>query len=134
MIRPFVNTIILFILLVFLQVFIFNSIQFSNLINPYFYVIYILLLPFETPGWILLVSSFFLGFTIDSFSNTLGLHASACTFMAVIRPSVLKWFSPRDGYEPGTLPRLSYYGFGWFMKYTILLVFAHHFVIFFCNS
>jgi rod shape-determining protein MreD len=131
MIRPFVNTIIFFVVLVFLQVFIFNSIQFSNLINPYFYVIFILLLPFETPGWILLISSFFIGFFIDSFSNTMGLHAAACTFTAVIRPSVLKWFAPRDGYEPGTLPRLTYYGFGWFMKYTILLVFAHHFILFF---
>jgi rod shape-determining protein MreD len=131
MIKPYINTIFIFIVLVFLQVFVFNSIQFSGLINPYFYVIYILLLPFETPGWILLLSSFFLGFTIDTFSNTLGLHAAACTFMAVLRPSVLNSFSPRDGYEPGTLPRLSYYGFTWFLKYTLILVFVHHIVLFY---
>jgi rod shape-determining protein MreD len=131
MIRPFVNSVFLFILLVILQVFVFNTIQFSNLINPYIYVIYILLLPFETPGWILLVSSFLLGFSVDTFSNTLGFHAAACTFMAVLRPSILNSFAPRDGYEPGTLPRLSYYGFTWFLKYTLLLVFAHHVVLFY---
>jgi rod shape-determining protein MreD len=131
MIKPFINSIFFFVVLIVLQVFVFNSIQFSGLINPYFYVIYILLLPFETPGWILLISSFFLGFFVDTFCNTLGLHTAACTFMAVLRPSVLKSFSPRDGYEPGTLPRLSYYGFTWFLKYTLLLVLAHHIILFY---
>lgn len=131
MIKSYVNSVLFFVILVLLQVFVFNSIQFSGLINPYFYVIYILLLPFETPGWILLLSSFLLGFTVDTFSNTLGLHSAACTFMAVLRPSVLKSFSPRDGYEPGTLPRLSFYGFTWFLKYTLILVLVHHFILFY---
>ncbi len=131
MIRRQINHIILFVLLIFLQVIFFNNIQFSFLIVPYFYVLFVLLLPFETPGWLLLLSSFLLGIIIDLFSNTLGIHAFATTFVAYVRPAILKSFAPRDGYEPGTMPRISYYGFYWFLKYTIVMVLIHHTVLFY---
>ena len=51
--------------------------------------------------------------------------------MAFLRPYVLEMSAPRDGYEPGTSPRLSYYGFQWFLRYTVILVFAHHFFLFY---
>ncbi|NJK85385.1 MAG: hypothetical protein HC906_04860 [Bacteroidales bacterium] len=54
-----------FIILVLLQVFVFNNIHLSGFIVPYIYILFILLLPFETPGWLLLVSAFLLGFSID---------------------------------------------------------------------
>jgi hypothetical protein len=77
------------------------------------------------------LSSFLLGLFMDFFSQSLGMHAAACTFMAFLRPSILKAFSPRDGYEPGTLPRIQFYGFTWFLKYAMVLILAHHFVLFY---
>lgn len=133
MIKQLGNTVFSFILLVFLQVVLFNHVQFSGLINPYFYAIFILLLPFETPKSILLISSFLIGLSVDAFSHTLGMHAAACTMMAALRPGILKRFSPRDGYEPNTLPRISFYGLFWFAKYTILLILVHHFTLFYCE-
>ena len=47
----FVRNIIRFVFLVLLQVLILNNIQFSGYINPYFYIYFILLLPFDTPRW-----------------------------------------------------------------------------------
>jgi rod shape-determining protein MreD len=120
-----------FILLVLFHVLVLNNIQFSGFVNPFMYVLFILLLPFETPRWVLLVSGFLLGLSIDIFSNTLGLHASATLFMAFLRPYVLGVISPRDGYETGTYPRVFYYGITWFLRYTIILVFAHHLFLFY---
>lgn len=120
-----------FFLLILLQVFIFNKIQFSNLINPYFYVLFVLLLPFDMPRTVMLFWAFLLGLGVDLFSNTLGMHAAACTWMAFVRPAVLKWLSPREDYEPGTLPTIYFYGMRWFVGYTIILVFFHHFGLFF---
>ncbi|MFP4023455.1 MAG: rod shape-determining protein MreD [Thiohalospira sp.] len=120
-----------FILLVLLQVFVLNNIQFSGYINPYIYVVFILTLPFETPKWLLLVLGFSMGITIDLFSNTIGMHSSATVFMAFLRPFVLKIISPRDGYESETYPQLRYYGGSWFLKYSIILVFAHHLFLFY---
>jgi len=120
-----------FILLVFLQVFILNNIQFSGYINPYIYVMFILVLPFETPKWFLLILAFIMGLTVDLFSSTLGMHSTATVFMAFLRPYVLKIISPRDGYESETLPQLRYYGASWFIKYSTILIVAHHFVLFY---
>jgi rod shape-determining protein MreD len=131
MIRSLINYIISFFILIFLQILVFNNIQFSGFINPYFYVIFIILLPFETPGWLLLTTSFLLGISVDIFSHTLGMHAAACTFMAFIRPTILKSFAPRDGYEAGTMPRLSIFGLEWFAKYALILIFLHHLVLFY---
>jgi hypothetical protein len=55
--RDVITNIFRFILLVFLQFFVLNHIQFSGFVNPYLYVLFVLWLPFETPAWLLLLSS-----------------------------------------------------------------------------
>jgi rod shape-determining protein MreD len=120
--------------LVLLQVLILNNIELSGFINPYFYIMFILLLPFETPKWLLLVSSFALGLSIDLFSHTLGMHAFACVLVAYIRPYLLKVIAPREGYDAGTTPGVKNFGLDWFMKYAVILVFAHHFTLFFIET
>jgi hypothetical protein len=125
------RNILRFLILILAQILIFNNIQFSGYINPYIYILFIILMPFETPKWMLLVSAFLLGLTIDIFSDTLGMHTIATLFMAFLRPYVLNIISPRDGYEPGTFPRVSYYGLAWFTRYAFILILAHHFVLFY---
>ena len=131
MIKIFSRNIIRFLFLVFIQVLIFNNIQFSGLINPYIYVIFILLLPFKTPTWALLGLAFLLGISVDLFANTPGMHSTATVLMAFLRPYVLSIIAPRDGYETGTFPRLYYYGFFWFLKYAAILVTIHHLSLFY---
>ncbi len=125
-----VKNIIRFIILILLQVTIFNNIQLSGFINPYLYVLFILLLPFETPPWLLLALSFFMGLSIDVFSNTIGIHASACVFMGFLRPFVLNYISVRDNYESNIEQGLYVYGFSWFFKYALILILAHHSFLF----
>lgn len=113
------------------QILIVNNIQINEYFLPQFYILFILLLPFETPRWLLLVSAFTLGISVDLFTQTPGMHAAASVFMAFLRPWILEMSAPRDGYETGTFPRLYYYGFQWFLRYTVILVLAHHFVLFY---
>jgi rod shape-determining protein MreD len=122
---------LMYVFLVLFQVLILNNIQFSGYINPYMYVLFILLLPFEIPSWLLLLFGFVLGLSMDLFTHTIGMHTSATVIMAFLRPYVLNLFAPRDGYETGTYPRISYYGLSWFFKYAAILVFLHHFVLFY---
>lgn len=124
------KNIIRFVVLVFIQVAILNNIQVSGFVNPYMYILFILLLPFEIPNWLLLLLSFILGLSIDVFSGTVGMHASACVFMAYVRPYVLNYLSLRDGYEVGTYPGIAYFGFAWFFKYALSLIVAHHSFLF----
>jgi rod shape-determining protein MreD len=131
MIKVLPRNIARFIVLIIAQILLFNNIQFSGYINPYIYVLFILLLPFETPRWALLISAFLLGLTVDLFAETIGMHTAATVFMAFMRPYVLNFISPRDGYESGTFPRVAYYGVGWFTKYSFFLVLAHHLFLFY---
>lgn len=131
MIKVLPRNIFRFIIVVLLQVLVFNNIELGGYLNPYVYIIFIILLPFETPGWALLVLGFLLGFSVDVFSETLGMHTVATVFMAFVRPMALSIFAPRDGYESGSYPRVYYYGLQWFVKYALVLVFTHHAVLFF---
>ena len=119
------------LLLVLFQVLLLDHIKLGGYINPYLYVLLILLLPFETPKSLLLIIGFTFGLIIDIFSNTLGMHASATTFMAFLRPGVINIISARDNIETQAQPRLANMGFDWFLKYIFFLVFAHHFFLFF---
>ncbi len=123
-----------FVFFVILQVLILNRIEFSGYINPYLYVIVLLTLPFETPKWLLLVTAALLGLSIDMFSNSPGMHMAASLFLAYLRPITLTRISPRDNYEPGTLPLPAFYGFPWFFKYAAILVLLHHLFYFTIES
>ncbi|MDR2037423.1 MAG: hypothetical protein LBQ60_05820 [Bacteroidales bacterium] len=134
MIRTVSINILRFVLLVFIQLFILNNIQFSGFVNPYLYVLFILWLPFETPAWLLLLSSFAIGMVIDVASATIGYHTIATVFMAYLRFHLLGFIAPHDGYEPGMSPTVPSLGFSWFMKYITILVLAHHLVLFWVES
>ncbi|HAZ04067.1 MAG TPA: rod shape-determining protein MreD [Marinilabiliales bacterium] len=130
MIKTLQQNIFLFILLVLLQVGVLNNIQLGSYLNPYMYVLFILLLPINTPNWLVLVVSFILGLIIDMFADTIGMHASATVFMGFLRPLILQAITNRDNYDSGTSPRIHYFGFFWFLKYTLVLVFSHHLFLF----
>jgi hypothetical protein len=130
-----INTILryslIFILLILSQVLLFNNIQFSGFVNPYVYLLFILLLPMEIPSWLLLLLSFTLGLIIDFFSGSPGVHTSATVLAGFVRPYVLRIVSPRDGYESGSDPSLFNYGFRWFASYALLMVLIHHITLFY---
>lgn len=131
MINLVVRNIFRMIFLVAFQVAILNNIRMGGFINPYLYVLFILLLPFETPKWLLLISAFALGLSVDIFSGTPGLHSAACVFMAFCRPGVLGLVSSRQEYEPGIQPLIRDLGFKWFFSYSLILVSVHHLILFY---
>lgn len=120
-----------FILLILIQVLVFNNIQFSGFVNPYVYILFIMLLPLEIPAWLLLFLSFATGMVMDFFSNSPGMHTSASVLAGFARPYVLRILSPRDGYESGPNPSISAYGFRWFFIYTSVIVVIHHTALFY---
>jgi hypothetical protein len=120
-----------FIFLVLFQVLILNHTNLSGFINPYFYVYFILLLPFVTPKWLLLLSAFLMGISIDFFSNTMGINAAASVMMAFARPLIIKAISTGTEYEVGERPSLKNQDMKWFVYYCVFLIFIHHFVLFY---
>ena len=123
-----------FVVLVLLQVLVINHIRLGGYVHPYIYMIFIMLLPFSTPKWQLLVLGFALGLTVDLFTGTLGLHAGATTLMAFCRPSIIKLVSGNQKFENITEPNLGQLGGIWFFRYALCMVFIHHLALFFLES
>ena len=117
---------LIFILVVLLQGLVVNNLEFSEYLNPMIYPVMIMLLPFEMTALVTMVFALFLGIGVDAFSNTFGLHTSSLLLIAYLRPTVLKYIKPREGYELSLLPTIHDMGFVWFFTYTTVLLFIHH--------
>jgi hypothetical protein len=120
-----------FIFLIIFQVLILNNVQMGGFVNPYLYVLFILMLPVETPGWLLLLLSFAIGLSIDLFENTAGMHTSASVFMAFCRPYLLNMIAPREGFDHGSKLTIQKFGLAWFLTYAGILILLHHLALFY---
>jgi len=130
MIRTIIVNLLRFIVLVFIQVFLLKNIALYNLSTPYLYILFILLLPFETPNLLLFPLAFILGLTIDAFYDTPGLHAAACVLLAMVRVIFINITVQKEGFDNEPEPTLSVMGFRWFIAYVLVLTLFHHFFLF----
>ncbi|GER58178.1 rod shape-determining protein MreD [Patiriisocius marinus] len=105
-----------------------NNINFLGYINPYLYILFILIFPFTGNKSLLIGLSFLLGLSIDFFSDSGGVHAAASVFIAYLRPFLLK-FSFGVSYEYNAI-KLSKVTFSERLIYISLMVILHHLVLF----
>jgi len=117
-----------FILLLAAQVIIFNNFNFLGYINPFPYILFIILYPVNGNKYGLLAASFFLGLTMDLFCNSGGVHAAACLMLAYFRPSLFK-FSFGLSYEYQTV-RLNDVLTPERFSFILLAVIIHHISLF----
>lgn len=120
--------IVRFVLLVFLQVFLLNNINLAGYINPYIYILFILLYPSDGNQSLLIFLSFLLGLSVDIFEDSGGVHAAACAFVAYVRPIVLK-YSFGLSYEYNSV-KLKKAAVVEQLTYIASIIFLHHFVMF----
>ncbi len=117
-----------FVILILVQTFILNHINFLGWLNPYIYIIFILLAPININKSLFLLLSFILGLTIDMFGDSGGVHAAACLIIAFFRPVALRTVFGLS-YEFQTV-KLGNTGFGEKLAYVTLMVLTHHIVLF----
>ena len=120
---------LLFVILVALQVFVLNNILLFGYVNPYLYITFILFFPLQTNRFNLLLSSFFLGLSIDFFSDTGGIHAFASVFIAYVRLFFIRlYFNKLEADYP--FFQLRSEPFGKVFNYAVTLTILHHFLLF----
>lgn len=123
-----ITNILRFVILLALQVIIFNRIDLFSFLNPYPYILFIILYPVSGNRAGLLLSSFAIGILLDMFLNSGGSHAVACVTLAYIR-SVFFRFSFGVSYEYQTIKindRLSPERF----SFILISVVTHHLILF----
>lgn len=131
--RVVIVNLIRWIVLVFVQIFLLKNMAFYDLSTPFIYVLFLLLLPFNTPNILLYLLAFITGLTLDAFYDTMGVHASACVVLAFVRISFISISLNRDAIDDPE-PSLSYMGFQWFTLYAFLCIITHHLVLFFLEA
>jgi len=122
-----VNT-LRFIILILVQVMVLNNIRFLGYVNPYLYILFILLYPVKNNRSLFIFLSFLLGLSIDMFSDSGGVHAAACVTIAFIRPAVLK-FTFGALYEHQTV-KFATAEFISNLTYITILTIIHHVILF----
>ena len=120
-----------FTFLLLLQVLVISHIHISSQITPYIYILAVLLLPFNTPKWALLVSAFVLGFFVDIFSGTMGLHMAVTVLLAFVRPTLLSLISFGRDVNSDDTPDMKGLGVDWFISYVSVMILLHHTALFF---
>ena len=122
------TNIIRFVSLVLLQVLLLNHINFLGYINPYLYILFIIIYPLDGNRSLLIFLSFLLGLSVDFFGDSGGIHAAACVLIAYMRPLILK-FSFGVSYEYNMI-KINKAPIIERITYISLMVFVHHLVLF----
>lgn len=125
---------ILFFVMVILQVFLFSRIGISIYVNPLVYIAFLILLPMEIAGALLLVLGMVLGMTVDFFMGTAGINTIATLFAAFCRPAVLTLLVGKDKVKEGGVPNVNRIGLKRFLRYAGVIVLLHGTVFFVLES
>lgn len=117
-----------FILLLLAQVLIFNRMDLFGFVNPFPYILFIILYPVNGNKTGLLLASFLLGLIMDMFWNSGGVHTAACLILAYFRPAIFK-FSFGLSYEYQTV-KLNDSLTPERFSFILIAVVIHHFTLF----
>lgn len=134
-----IKNIIRFVVILLIQVLILNKVTLQwwsqptgfPVFIPYLYPLFILLLPFDTPVFIMLLAGFVCGLSVDVFMNTTGMHAFATVLIAYFRINVLNALLPKNLVEyAGQTPSVKNMGWLPFVIYVAFLIVMHHAIFF----
>lgn len=118
-----------FVFLILLQVLLLNQIYFFGYLNPIFYILFIFLYPIEKNKTVFLIISFFLGLTIDVFSNSGGVNAFATVLIAYIRLPLLHIIQNKTEFDY-MLFKIKQLNIFQATIYIFSLTFIHHLALF----
>jgi rod shape-determining protein MreD len=120
---------IVFVVLLLSQALVFNHIRLLGCATVLLYVYFVVMFPRNYPRWALLLWSFFMGLSVDLFSNTPGLTAASLTLTGFLQPYLLELFLPREAAE-NIKSSVATLGFVKFLTLASALVLIHCVVFF----
>jgi len=115
--------IFLCLIFLFFEVFVLNKVEIGMGTQLFILPLYIMLLPFETSVFILMLIGFFLGIFADIMLNTFGINASSLLLTAYLRPIIFNIFILNE--ENNVMKRMTISNMGWAvfnLSYGLLLL------------
>ncbi|MBR6065679.1 MAG: rod shape-determining protein MreD [Paludibacteraceae bacterium] len=118
-----------YLLVMLLQVLLFDQLQLWGACHPYIYVLCLLMMPITLPHNVDMLIGAFAGFIMDIFCNSLGVHMAACILLMYIRPYLIG-FIVNDKDRLNEQISLHAIGMEALLKYTVIMVLIHHLTVF----
>ena len=120
--KTLLQNILRFLILLLVQVLVIDQLQLSIYCRP--------ALPVSIPRWAELFIGFFVGLTLDSFANTLGINMAASLLICYIRPLLIKAMISDENIVPGFAPSLRTFGTSLYIRFVSILVIIQHLLLF----
>ena len=118
-----------YVLVMVLQVLLFNQLQVWGVCHPYIYVLCLLMMPITLPHSMDMLIGAVVGLVMDVFCNSMGIHTAACILLMFIRPYLLGVIV-NDKDRLNEQISLRAVGMEAFAKYVVILVLMHHMTVF----
>ena len=117
------------ILLLFLQVLLFDNLHWLGLVHPFIYIWAIILLPIELPRWVQMLIGAAIGMVMDLFTHAPGIHMAGCVMIAYLRPLLVAGVVQDIDRLKGAVTSDTI-GMGNWMRILAILVAVHHIIVF----
>ncbi len=130
----FLEYTLIFIAVVLSQVLLFNNLYIDNIVIINITALFIIILPFQIPSWIVLFLSALLGVVIDIFSGTPGINTIASVAVGFLRAEFIPLVlgrgeeTLRGAISSGRLPLARY------LIFIILLILIQNIIVFSLES
>jgi len=126
------RTFVRFLVLVLLQVLLFDHLNFFGLCHPYIYILGLICMPLM-PRWVDMFVAFLIGFVMDMVCSSMGIHTAACVLIAYLRPMLLSQMIQ----DPDRVVQdvcVSSIGLSQYIRLSIVLCMVHHAVVFMMDA
>lgn len=117
-------------LVVAIQVLFLRDLSLGSYAFCFIYLWPIVKAPLEMKPIPLLLIAFCLGWIIDIFYNTHGMHAVASLTTAYLRTYYINILTPANGYDERSKISLREMSWLWFLPYVFLILITHHLIFF----
>ena len=118
-----------YILVMVLQVLLFNQLQLWGACHPYIYILCLLMMPITLPHSVDMLIGAAVGLIMDIFCNSLGVHTAACILLMYVRPNLIGALV-NDKDRLNEQISLRAIGMEAMLKYVVILVVLHHLTVF----
>lgn len=118
-----------YIVVMLLQVLLFDQLQLWGVCHPYIYILCLLMMPITLPHNVDMLIGAAVGLVMDIFCNSLGVHAAGCILVMFIRPYLIGGLV-NDKDRLNEQISIRSIGMEAMLRYVIILVVIHHLTVF----
>ncbi|MDE5773134.1 MAG: rod shape-determining protein MreD [Muribaculaceae bacterium] len=130
MIKTVLSYFLMFVLLILVQVLVFNHIALFSIAIAFIFIYFIISLPLSLSTNLLLLLSFATGFIVDVFSDTPGVNSLSCTILAILKRPVFYAYVPRDDKTKVMNPTIMTIGWAAYSKYLFTMCAIYSLLVF----